>query len=310
MPAADPVDQSAAREYKQMLRYYVYSGRAPQSKLDWFQSLPKRVRRSRRLIDEALGPIEAAETRAREALAERQARELELKLRLAAARAQSRDLSCLKGDGNAWHGIGRRKKRCRVFCAIGRAYVRQTLASSGYSHDAPILAVEAAAPLSLPPTPDAPTRPVTPEGLREATFSCLGLLATASGINAYGTNTPCPMPPLPPRIIRRPLSPVPPPEPRPAHHGETVVDGIEVDWRVAYIFARGRHERFPHRPTISLHEAARNVLDTELLYPGALDYLSALFFPHGFDDWTLACPCFMFLGDFCAGWYAVAPDRC
>ncbi|QRV92760.1 hypothetical protein RhiJN_20778 [Ceratobasidium sp. AG-Ba] len=290
MPAADPVDQRAAREYEEMLRYYVYSGQAPQSKLDWFQGLPKRVRRSRRLIDEALGSLERI-------------------LRLAAAQAQPRDLSCLMGDGNAWHGIGRRKKRCRVFCAIGRAYVRQTHASSGHSHDAPILTVEAATPPSPPPTPDAPTQPVTPEGLREAAFSCLGLLATASGVNAYGTNTPCPMPPVPPRIIRRPLSPVPPPEPQPAYDGETVVDGVDVDWRLAYVIARGRHERFPHRPTVSLHEAAKNVLDTDLLYPGALDYLSALFFPYGFDDWTLARPRFMYLADFCAGWYALAPDR-
>ncbi|QRV96458.1 hypothetical protein RhiJN_24476 [Ceratobasidium sp. AG-Ba] len=305
MPAADPADQSAAREYEQMLRYYVYSGRAPQSKLDWFQALPKRIRRSRRLIDEALGPIEAEETRAREALAERQARELELSLRLAAARTQPRNLSCLKGPGNAWHGIGRRKKRCRVFYTIGRAYVRQTLSV----HDAPILTIETAAPPSPPPTPDAPTRPMTPEGLREAAFSCVGLLATASGVNAYGTNTPCPMPPVPPRIIQRPLSPMPPPEPQPAYDGETVVDGVDVDWRLAYVIARGRHERFPHRPTVSLHEAAKNVLDTDLLYPGALDYLSALFFRYGFDDWTLARPRFMYLADFCAGWYALAPDR-
>ncbi|QRV90625.1 hypothetical protein RhiJN_18643 [Ceratobasidium sp. AG-Ba] len=309
MPAADPADQSTAREYEQMLRYYVYLGRAPQSKLDWFQSLPKRVRHSCRLIDEALGPIEAAETQAREALAERQARELEQTLRLAAARKQPRDLLCLQGPGNAWHGIGRCKKRRCVFNAIGRAYIRQMLASSTPSHNAPILTVKTTAPPSPPPTHNTPTRPITPEGLCEAAFSCVGLLATVSGINAYGTNTPCPMPPVPTRIIRRPLSPVLPPAPQPAYDGKTVVDGVDVDWRPAYVIAHGRHERFPHRPTVSLHKAARNVLDTDLLYPGALDHLSALFFPYGFDNWTLARLCYMYLADFCAGWYALALDR-
>ncbi|KAG8685070.1 hypothetical protein FRC08_013320, partial [Ceratobasidium sp. 394] len=64
MPAANPNDQRAARDFEQLLRYDVFSGHAPQSRLDWFLALPKRVRRSWRLIDQALGPHEAAAERA------------------------------------------------------------------------------------------------------------------------------------------------------------------------------------------------------------------------------------------------------
>ncbi|QRV85428.1 hypothetical protein RhiJN_27509 [Ceratobasidium sp. AG-Ba] len=72
MPATDPVDQCAAREYKQMLRYYVYSGRTPQSRLDWFEALPKRrpstplglresIRNVPGLVYTALGPANPAD---------------------------------------------------------------------------------------------------------------------------------------------------------------------------------------------------------------------------------------------------------
>ncbi|QRW10419.1 hypothetical protein RhiLY_09418 [Ceratobasidium sp. AG-Ba] len=177
MPAADPVDQRAARKYEQMLRYYVYSGRTPQSRLDWFEALPKRVRRSRRLIDEALGPIKAAETRAQEALAEQRARKLEESLRLAAARAQPRNLSCLKVDGKTWNSLGRRKRRCRAFASVGRAYnIRQRVADTAQSTGNPAFDTFLLHPLSC----HVPKRPPTPLGLRETIWNVPGLVYVMS----------------------------------------------------------------------------------------------------------------------------------
>ncbi|KAG8710058.1 hypothetical protein FRC08_017682 [Ceratobasidium sp. 394] len=267
MPAADPADQQAARDFEQSLRYDVFSGRAPQAKLDWFLALPKRVRRSRRLIDEALGPLKAAEERAKEELVRRQTDEFLRNLRLTALRQQPQDLSCLRSDGAPWAGIGRRKKRCRAFRATGQAYVlHQTLATPS-----------AAPVFTLDHAPDIPSRPATPPGLREAAFGCVGLLASASGVNAYGHNTPYPMPPLPTRIIRRPPSPLPPPKPQLAYEGETIIDGQLVDCYLAYVMAMGRWEGCKWGSQQSLREAAQSVADTDELQPRVLDNLINIF---------------------------------
>ncbi|KAG8792734.1 hypothetical protein FRC12_005027 [Ceratobasidium sp. 428] len=313
MPATDPADQSAARELESALRATINRRERPPVELAWFLALPKRIRRSGQLLETAQAESRVLLEYVRADWVRTQQAERDREERLERAKALPRDLECLRApEQPAWQGVGRRKQRCRRFNSIGRAFsLRSRLAPSAPaaspSNPVSLLSVDVEHSPSPPSTPGMPTRPPTPEGLRDAAFSCVGLLASASGVNAYGSNTPCPMPPVPARIIRCAPSPVPPPHPGPAYPGETVVNGVEVDWRVAYVIALGRHARYPHRPPTSLRAAAENVLDVELLHPGVLDCLSQVFFPHGFDDWSTARPGSMYLLDFCAGWYELAP---
>ncbi|KAG8732878.1 hypothetical protein FRC12_019050 [Ceratobasidium sp. 428] len=320
MPANDPADQQAARALESSLREAVNRLEQPPVELEWLMALPKRIRRSAQLIEAAqtesrvlLEHVRTEWTRARRIEQEREER-------LARARAQPRNLECLQPPEaqKAWHGVGRRKERCCRFDAIGRTYSlrnqltqsQTTGATTNQASKATVLSVEADSPPStpsVPSTPDVPTRPPTPEGLREAAFDCVGLLALASGINPYGRNSPYPMPPVPTCVIRRAPSPVPPPEPFPAYHGETTIGNAHVDWRMAYIIAIGRHSWYPHMAAPTLRAAAKNILDTELLHPGLLTHLSELFFPRGFGDWSLARPRLLYILDFCAGWFALAP---
>ncbi|QRV96335.1 hypothetical protein RhiJN_24353 [Ceratobasidium sp. AG-Ba] len=253
MPAADPEDQRRAREFERDLRNDVLAGLAHRAMLDWFDSQPKRVRRSLKLI------IETAK-RDKAALQQRIAsdgppRLPHLSVQVSSTvpcppaleenpwakecpephrgspstspvpnRLQQRDLSCLKRDGKAWAGIGRRKRRCREFSAIGRTYVRhQSIVSSP---PVPVFA------LDVPPR--CLTRPATPPGLREALFSCIGLPRIADGPATYGLNTPVQLP-------TRPLPPVLPPfdqlEIKPS---DLQACGRRVNARFAYVIARGR----------------------------------------------------------------------
>ncbi|QRW08203.1 hypothetical protein RhiLY_07202 [Ceratobasidium sp. AG-Ba] len=248
MPAANPIDQRAAREYEQMLRYYVYSGRTPQSRLDWFEALPKRVRRSRRLIDEALGPIKAAETRAQEALAEQRARELKESLRLAAARAQPRNLSIRRRISNA---------------VTSTENLRDTF-------------------LLHPSSCYVPKRLPTPPGLRETIWNVPGLIQLAQGpANAADYGLPTPL--TPESVAPEPpaVSVVSPPDfPRDPQPHEFSVDGHEIDPDFSYIVAQGQHSRAPE-PGYSAQRAAWDVHAMEERFPGALGYLANLFFPAG-----------------------------
>ncbi|KAG9079951.1 hypothetical protein FRC06_007263 [Ceratobasidium sp. 370] len=205
----------------------------------------------------------------------------------------------------AWNGLGRRKKRCRTFESVGRAFnTRQRVAETTHTPKSAPVDVQALH-TSLPA---APTRPPTPPGLREAVFSCVGLLASASGVNAYGHNTPCPMPPPPCRVIRRPMSPVPPPDPWPAYDDETVIGDQAVDYRLAYLMAMGRWEGCRSRRPPSLRQSAQTVVDMESLQPGMLSWLMEVFLPHGLDDWSLARRRLIYVKEFVLGWYALAPD--
>ncbi|QRW07927.1 hypothetical protein RhiLY_06926 [Ceratobasidium sp. AG-Ba] len=316
MPAADPADQEAARTLESALRAAVQRREWSPVELRWFMALPKRIRRSRRLLDAAVAESLVLLEYVRADWDRAELAEQERQQRLTRAKAMPRDIECLRApDPKAWNGLRRRKNRCRTFDAIGRAYTARqrtspTLPSLPSSEQPPVVAclsVDASSP-SLPLlAPDAPTRPPTPEGLREAAFSCVGLLASASGVNVYGQNTPRPMPAPPPQVIRRPPSPTAPPQPQLAYEGETVINGQAVDCRLAYLIALGRWESCKWARTPSLREAAEDVLNAETLQPGALSYLINLFFPHGLDDWSLARPQLLYLRDLVAGWYAVAP---
>ncbi|KAG9091649.1 hypothetical protein FS749_016371, partial [Ceratobasidium sp. UAMH 11750] len=227
--------------------------------------------------------------------------------RLARAKTQPRNLECLRApDPAAWNGLGRRKRRSRAFEEIGHAFnTRQRLA--GIPPPVQSTPVDIQTLHTSPPA--VPSRPATPPGLREAVFGCVGLLASASGVNAYGHNTPYPMPPLPTRVIRQPPSPLPPPQPQLAYEGETIINGQPVDCYLAYVMTMGRWEGCKWGRPQSLRQAAQSVLDTDELQPGVLDALIDIFFPHGLGDWSQARPKLLYLKDFVLGWYALAPEH-
>ncbi|KAG8745281.1 hypothetical protein FRC12_014583 [Ceratobasidium sp. 428] len=363
MPAADPLDQQAARAFEQDLRYYVVSGRAPQSKLDWFEALPKRIRRSQRLIDEALGPVEAAATRAREELAKRKAEDFTRHLQMVAVQSQPRDLlcpqgkaaadiqretqltpptnlalldiehnpwaeprteacdtsdvsttttqrvelcpvqprdlSCLRGDAKPWMGIGRRKKRCRAFHAIGQAYLlRRKLVPPAV----------VASVFTLEQEPEVLPRPDTPPDLREAAWH---LSYSIHGV--YGPFTPdvhslaSPEPePEPKPSLQRPLyPPTPPPiEQIPIPPGELNVFGHDVDPYFAYVVMRG-HCAIAPQASHSLRDAAVLIMGAQLIVPGVLDQLASVLFPGGIHDFDSGVEPHDAVRDFCRGWYEV-----
>ncbi|KAF8594549.1 hypothetical protein BDV93DRAFT_565288 [Ceratobasidium sp. AG-I] len=141
-----------------------------------------------------------------------------------------------------WHGIGRRKRRCRAFQAIGHVYLLHQRFQS-----APAATVPAHSALP-PPVPillldvSLSTCPPTPDGLREAIFNTAGLLSVANRPGTYGFNTPDNIPSQPPTP---PLAHPQPTHPGSFHSGEWVVSGKDVNPDFAYIIALGRHARAP-----------------------------------------------------------------
>lgn len=284
MPAQDPEDQAAARRYEQGLRASV-ARTGNMWELEWFLSQPKRVRRSFKLIHAGLW----------EAIEKRDEEEAKAK-RLAALRAIPRDISCLHADGaRPWNGLGRRKKRCRAFRAIGRAYmVHQRAAPSPDPHPVPLLSVDTLVPS---------TRPATPDGLREVMYNCMGLISIANGPTNSGLNTPAdPMPaPLP---VPAPCSP--PSYPVSLQPKELCVYGHNIDPDYAFIVATGRHAMSPWQG--SLRDAAHDIRWAEDVAPGALGVLADLLFPGGvgkYDSESMLEPVDALL-DFCSGWYELS----
>ncbi|KAG9116804.1 hypothetical protein FRC07_007448, partial [Ceratobasidium sp. 392] len=193
MPATDPADQQAERTIENAIREAVDRCERPPIELKWLWALPKRIRRSARLLEAAqsesqvlLKHIWADWTRVQVAEREREAR-------LAQVKAQPRDLECLQApDPAAWNGLGRRKKQCRAFDAVSKAYntrwqvSQRAPAPSTAPVDVQTLQSTSRAPPSHPSTTLNPQRtflspsstetsipsPVaTPPGLREAAES-------------------------------------------------------------------------------------------------------------------------------------------
>lgn len=199
-------------------------------------------------------------------------------------------------SSHSWASIGRRQRRKPT--RPGRTATRR--------------------PRHKPATPTptlapVPERPPTPEGLRAAVWASGSLPLAANGPIGHAPMSPRePSPPPTPRVVtrvvRRPPSPVAPPEPHLAYEGETVIDGVEVDWRLAYVIALGRHSGCRWRSPISLQRAAQDILDAERLHPGVMTQLLDIFFPYGLDDLSLARPKLLYLLDFCRGWFELAPD--
>ncbi|KAG8794301.1 hypothetical protein FRC12_024962 [Ceratobasidium sp. 428] len=331
MPSADPNDQRDARDFERSLREDVLAGRADPGLLTWFEALPKRVRRSLRLIVETAKRDKAElQRRSTDTVPDKQggsqllpqinpplldieqnpwaehnpwtelnpgADPCTLAHRVGPSivpvhcvepvpPVQPRDLSCLTGGGNAWAGIGRRKKRCRAFCAIGRAYVRHQSISS--PSPAPVFAVD------TPPHPY--TRPATPPGLRESLYNCVGLLPIANGPATYGLNTPAAA------QARQPPAVLPPFEQLVFQPGELEVYDRRVNARFVYVIARGRQAMGCQSRQL-LRDAAVDVVNAGCIVPGMLGQLASVLYPDGMSDLTLGAEPHIALLYFCRGWY-------
>ncbi|KAF8595888.1 hypothetical protein BDV93DRAFT_563883 [Ceratobasidium sp. AG-I] len=268
MPPCDSSDQEIACRYEKQLRHDAAFS-ANRWELKWFTAQPKRVRQSWALLCLALESAQAV-----------QQDEL--------VRA---DLSLLHiNTAKLWQGIGGRKRRCQVFELTGWLFMAQQSATSS-------CAPASACPL----TPAAPTRtfasrlaqtdanpvltcPSMPEGLRDGIQRSTLLVALATGPASYGLTTPELPISSPPATVIHCTAParVPPPEPFVSYKSETTIDGQDADWRVAWVVALGRHSAAPHR-VVTLRRAAELVVHAEVLHPGVLDYLGAVFFPLGYE---------------------------
>ncbi|QRV78798.1 hypothetical protein RhiJN_06813 [Ceratobasidium sp. AG-Ba] len=161
--------------------------------------------------------------------------EQERERQLAQARTQPRDIECLRApDPTAWNGLGRRKKRCRAFEAVGRAYTARQQASQRDLATQPshtdLQAVDS-------PSSDIPTRPATPPGLRVSVRNVPSLLDRANG-PADGRDYGWPSPPessrhSTPSSTRSKVS-----GPDYPSSGHLVVRELEIDKDMAYIVAR------------------------------------------------------------------------
>ncbi|QRW07819.1 hypothetical protein RhiLY_06818 [Ceratobasidium sp. AG-Ba] len=278
MPATDATDQQAARAIEASLRDAVRRLERPPVKLEWFAALPKRVRRSAQLIEAAivearilLDHIRAQWTSARRAEQEREER-------LVKARAQPRDLECLRApDPAAWNGLGRRKKRCHAFEGVGRAYnTRQRIAARPQA--APDRPVDLQAVES--PGFNVPQPPSTPPGVRQLVRNIPGLMECANGpADGRDYGWPSPAEPSLPSTPSSTRSEVTMPDyPYYLCSAELTVHGSEMDRDMAYVVARGRHIRRPC-DRYSVQDAAVDVYLAKSQLPGMLEELARVLFP-------------------------------
>ncbi|KAF8600367.1 hypothetical protein BDV93DRAFT_510964 [Ceratobasidium sp. AG-I] len=123
---------------------------------------------------------------------------------------------------------------------------------------------------------DVPSRPPTPEGLREALQSNSLLAALSGHWDAYGLNSPSSPtpPPTPPVIPSFPTSLAP---------GELVVFGQDVSPLYAYVVAVGQQALSPSQE-FSMREAALGIVSVEADRPGLLGEFAAFFFPSGLEN--------------------------
>ncbi|KAG8713697.1 hypothetical protein FRC09_018437 [Ceratobasidium sp. 395] len=230
MPATDPADQSAAREIESSLRAAVQRCEQPPIKLACGKLLETAQAESRVLLEHI-----------RADWAQTQQADCECEERLTRAKTLPRNLDCLCApDPKAWNGLGRRKKRCQTFEAVGRAFVSRQRVPEPVQLPRPIQSLD---PVHSNPTAcrrtscavqtDAdpvPTRPPTPDGLRDAVRKSSLLVATASGPATYGLTTPEDCAPSPvPTSSTPPLQISAPAYPHYLWPGELTVFGKEVD---------------------------------------------------------------------------------
>ncbi|KAG9073862.1 hypothetical protein FRC06_011104, partial [Ceratobasidium sp. 370] len=101
MPAADPADQQAARAIESSLCEAVTRRERPPVELDWLLALPKRIRRSGKLLEAAQLESRVLLEHVRSAWTKAVSAELKQEARLARSRALPRDLECLRAPDPA-----------------------------------------------------------------------------------------------------------------------------------------------------------------------------------------------------------------
>ncbi|KAG8794410.1 hypothetical protein FRC12_024648 [Ceratobasidium sp. 428] len=304
MPATDPADQCAARKLESALRSAIERRERPPVELAWFLALPKRIRRSGKLLETALAEsrvllecVLADWTRTQQA--DRQRVE-----RLEQAKALPRDLDCLRApDPKAWNGLGRRKKHCRTFEAVGRAFVSRQRVPEPIQVPQPIQLLD---PVLSP----VPARPPTPPGLCTTIWNIPRLLGSATLRENYGVNTP-----QSPPSVSTPSTPIPKPgapNPAPAYPhsplpGELTVLGKTVSKDLAYVLARGRHAWAPGSRQC-LRDRALHVMTAQQVAPGALACVIRLLYQAGVSrhDLALDVAGSELLVDLVHGWYDVS----
>lgn len=325
MPAVDAKDQQAARAFESALKDAVKRFERPPVELEWFAALPKRIRRSGRLLKVAQSDARILLDHARDAWVKERQREAAREARLVELRTQPRDLDCLRSPDNAgstWQGVGRRKRRMRKFEAVGRAFTARqaTALTPASSQPVPgdVYDIHALRSTQI----RVPKRPDTPEGLRGAVWTDPQLRKAASRLTRGGYTTPRrpppapapapappPPPPLPPVITHHPPSPVPKARPRaptPEYPTSPYMEELltikgYVDPKLAWILARGRHARAPYTSGY-LREAATCIYLADDNAPGLLDSIIGLLYPDGLEMPPLDCVALEGIVDFCAGW--------
>ncbi|KAG9126001.1 hypothetical protein FRC07_005273 [Ceratobasidium sp. 392] len=316
MPAADPDDQLAARTLEAELRGAVARRERPPIELDWLSALPKRIRRSARLLEAAqaesrvlLDHVRANWNRARQAEKEREER-------LARAKALPRDLECLRApDPTAWNGLGRRKRRCRAFDAIGHAFVtRQRVPDAAPAPPVPFSTRPTSVPTAPDPLPARATSPVdlfatdayvyTPAPLWQAAAD---LVRKVRGKEPFASPTFSELHSPNPSYIPPPPTPPSRPLPIPYPPGPTVsAFDRNVNSHLAWILTCGRR-RWNPGSIYSLQEAANNVVAADSYAPGLLGRVCKLLFPGGVRAPHEAVDSFGLeaVVDLCAGWFEV-----
>ncbi|KAG8723844.1 hypothetical protein FRC09_001546 [Ceratobasidium sp. 395] len=191
--------------------------------------------------------------------------------RLAHAKTKPRDLDCLRApDPAAWNGLGRRKKRCRNFEAIGRAYqTRQRPCEQldPYIH--------------------------TPRALRDAVKDLVYRVRerdpySSPTLSEIRSPNPGFISPFTPSLLQ-PQALSPPAHPSTLHPGELCIRGTEMDPDMSYVVARGRHARAPQEG-YTVQEAAIDMYFAERQLLGALKTLAMVFFPGGLGHYDQMAP--------------------
>lgn len=219
---------------------------------------------------------------------------------------------------NPWGSIRRREHQRKPRSAL-RSFGRRRDPRPGvrFAPDPPYF--KAVSPVVAPPAPpvdpdSVPERPSTPPGLRDSIYLDTELTYEAGGLDpATGnrrysytppipaTPSPIPSPELTPPVPQHPTYAPGPLFPRGGRF--MMIQDSLVPTDLAFIIAAGRAHRSPWAHEESkMRAVGLDMFDFELQSPGVLDALSALLFPSGLDDLTLAIPVNHILLDFVLGW--------
>ncbi|KAG8724584.1 hypothetical protein FRC09_016913 [Ceratobasidium sp. 395] len=227
MPA-DPENQRDAREFEHSLHEDVLAGRTDPAHLRLIVETAKHDKAPRvqdtRHLEPPTGPSLLDIEQNPWAKPCRPARRDDAAVtRLDWRKVEPRDLSCLRGDARPCMGIGRRKKRCRAFHAIGPAYVL---------HRSLALPAATASVFTVESELEAPTPPDTPPDLREASWHLQYSIYGAEGPTTpdYHSLASPELEPEPEPVSCPLYPPTPPPiEQIPVQPGELNVFGHDVD---------------------------------------------------------------------------------